>query len=508
MINSQQYFEDTVKANHGDRYSFEKSVFQGSEKLITVTCTKHNHDFSVKALTLLRKTIQNGGNKKDPLVGSCPKCREKYFKEIKKQLFDNLRIIHNNEYDYDEDSYININKPFYAICKTHGRFKINNIQTHQKGGGKCPECFPEPENRIMLIDNKKYYVCDIHKNVLVGKTRNSSQGCPTCNIKKQKEIIELNLINKLKKFSDDYNITLTETLVIFNCKKHLTNTNIQRKNKDKLNTTYICKKCLEEYNNNVIINARILINKKISEIINNEYSNMYKFNGIIDNRNPDKIKVKLYNKLTDKEVLVTADTIINGSLSKNIEIISRKGNCENFLSYKKAKLKMRSLSIKSFREYKKWHKRTSQTKLPSNPHRFYKEWVSYFDFFGTDPDKIKSHGEIRVETYLKKKNINYVWQKKFDHCKNINHLPFDFFLPDYNTIVEFDGIQHHKAVKRFGGEEGLTKTKKHDEIKNNYCKNNNISIIRLTNDDLINNVIEWELDIELSRIKAEINMNN
>jgi very-short-patch-repair endonuclease len=112
-----------------------------------------------------------------------------------------------------------------------------------------------------------------------------------------------------------------------------------------------------------------------------------------------------------------------------------------------------------------------------------------------------------VETYLKRKNINYTWQKKFDDCKNINKLPFDFFLPDYNTIVEFDGVQHFEPVKKFGGEEHFKRIKKHDEIKNNYCKDNNINLIRLTNEDLTNNIIEWGLDIELSRIKAEINMN-
>jgi hypothetical protein len=65
---------------------------------------------------------------------------------------------------------------------------------------------------------------------------------------------------------------------------------------------------------------------------------MYKFNGIIDNRNPDKIKVKLYNKLTDKEVLVTAVTIINGSLSK-LKLFQEKVIAKTFYRIKKLKLK-------------------------------------------------------------------------------------------------------------------------------------------------------------------------
>lgn len=45
---------------------------------------------------------------------------------------------------------------------------------------------------------------------------------------------------------------------------------------------------------------------------------------------------------------------------------------------------------------------------------------------------------------------------------------------------------------------------KNDKIKTAYCANNNISLIRLDDKDLNNNVIEWSLDIELSRIAADI----
>ena len=142
--------------------------------------------------------------------------------------------------------------------------------------------------------------------------------------------------------------------------------------------------------------------------------------------------------------------------------------------------------------------------MPSNPHRVYIDrWISHFEFFGTNKEDIMSAGEKRIYNYLQRKNIKFIWQKKFKDCKDKRELPFDFYLSKYNLIVEFDGIQHYEITSRFG-KEGLEETQKHDRIKNTYCTKNNISMIRLTYVDLSNNMIEWILDDELSRIAAEM----
>lgn len=75
-------------------------------------------------------------------------------------------------------------------------------------------------------------------------------------------------------------------------------------------------------------------------------------------------------------------------------------------------------------------------------------------------------------------------QHVFDDCKDQNVLRFDCFLVDFNTVVEYDGENHFYPVK-FGTqsiEEAIEKyeyTKAHDEIKNKYCMDNNINIIRV-----------------------------
>jgi len=96
-----------------------------------------------------------------------------------------------------------------------------------------------------------------------------------------------------------------------------------------------------------------------------------------------------------------------------------------------------------------------------------------------------SKSEIIIENYLKDKNIEYINQKKFDDCKNINKLPFDFYLPKYNICIEYDGRQHFNSIDIFGGDDYLTKIIKNDKIKNEYCLKNNIHLIRIRYDENI-----------------------
>jgi hypothetical protein len=118
-----------------------------------------------------------------------------------------------------------------------------------------------------------------------------------------------------------------------------------------------------------------------------------------------------------------------------------------------------------------------------------------------DKKKYKfSKGEKRIENYLQHNNYSYIKQYIFDDCKDKNALPFDFYLTNQNIIIEFDGQHHYKPVT-FNGisyEEATRNyetTVYHDKIKNNYCFENNIKIIRIPYGDYNN--IEIILDKEL-----------
>lgn len=91
----------------------------------------------------------------------------------------------------------------------------------------------------------------------------------------------------------------------------------------------------------------------------------------------------------------------------------------------------------------------------------------------------KSKGEIYIEEILQENNINYIPQKRFEDCKNKRTLPFDFYLPNYNICFEFDGRQHSEPVSFWGGEKRFKDLKFNDSIKDTYCRENGINLIRI-----------------------------
>lgn len=87
----------------------------------------------------------------------------------------------------------------------------------------------------------------------------------------------------------------------------------------------------------------------------------------------------------------------------------------------------------------------------------------------------ESSGEKSIREFLEKENITYVQEKRFKDCRDNKPLPFDFYLPDYNCIIEFDGQQHFEET----GFHNHKETVKHDKIKNEYCQSNDIHIVRI-----------------------------
>lgn len=100
------------------------------------------------------------------------------------------------------------------------------------------------------------------------------------------------------------------------------------------------------------------------------------------------------------------------------------------------------------------------------------------------PHCTMSKGEIKVKKFLELQKINYITQMTFDDCVYEQKLKFDFYLPDFNIIIEYDGEQHFKPVDFANkGIEWATnlynKNLIKDAIKNQYCKDNDIYLIRI-----------------------------
>ena len=117
--------------------------------------------------------------------------------------------------------------------------------------------------------------------------------------------------------------------------------------------------------------------------------------------------------------------------------------------------------------------------------------------------KLYYHGERKIELFLDKLGIPYKREYKFPDCKYKRPLKFDFYLPQSNICIEYDG-EHHYVQKRGNWSDKET-TIVYDNIKNDYCKKNKIPLIRIPYWDYDD--LEYLLFDELVKLKVieEIN---
>lgn len=108
--------------------------------------------------------------------------------------------------------------------------------------------------------------------------------------------------------------------------------------------------------------------------------------------------------------------------------------------------------------------------------------------------KKKSKFERIVEKYLIEEDVSYKTQITFDTCKNVKCLPFDFGIYMNNKLLfllEIDGQQHFQPCRFNGIDESIAikryeATIKNDNIKNSWCEENNIKLIRISYKDVLN----------------------
>lgn len=99
-------------------------------------------------------------------------------------------------------------------------------------------------------------------------------------------------------------------------------------------------------------------------------------------------------------------------------------------------------------------------------------------YFCPKCSKKVSYPEKFVSTLLELNNIKYINQKIFRDCKIKSYLPFDFYLPDYNCVIETHGLQHYSSTSKRSFM-NIDRNKKYDLFKKEYCKNKGIKYIEL-----------------------------
>ena len=113
---------------------------------------------------------------------------------------------------------------------------------------------------------------------------------------------------------------------------------------------------------------------------------------------------------------------------------------------------------------------------------------------------VKSKGEKIICDLLNQYNISFIPQMTFSNLRGHNNglLSYDFYLPEYNKLIEFQGKQHEEPVEYFGGSDKYKIQKEHDLLKNKYAQENNIDLIEIWYYDMnnIDKILKEKLKLE------------
>ena len=96
------------------------------------------------------------------------------------------------------------------------------------------------------------------------------------------------------------------------------------------------------------------------------------------------------------------------------------------------------------------------------------------------PNCNKSIGEEIVKKVLTDIDLKFEEQVSFEGLIDKSNLTYDFYLPELDLLIEYQGIQHYEPVELFGGEPTLKIQQRHDEIKRQYASSNNIELLEIS----------------------------
>lgn len=434
--------------------------------------------------------------------------RQKFTDEEVKEKIELCKSVHDNKYSYDKVVYVNYDTDVIITCPIHGDYK-QNLYNHSVGRG-CRECRSVNMSKLMRKDkddfveksnikhNFKYsydnvpdsfrvrskviITCPVHGDFKqTADSHKRGCGCPYCQgrtgeDKDKGTIIKTNKINDLIiKYQFD-TVRLVELpkwskgKYKFYCDIH----GPLNKNNSEVLKGRICGKCLKKRNKDK--QFKIELDKMLKR-----HNNRFEYLG--------------YNSLVSSKKRLTIRCIQHGYIFKQTKpdhLKAKYGGCIHCIKqYKNVGLKEQDVLIEQFRNvhgdrygYDNVFYEGSEIKIFITCHRhgdFPQTPNSHLSGSGCPRCK-HSTGEKLIQGLLKKMEIKYTTQKSFYGCMNDKtgkSLPFDIYVPEFHTCIEFDGYQHFIPIERWGGEDNLKEIQYRDNIKDVYCKDNDINLIRI-----------------------------
>lgn len=417
----------TFKKVHGDQYDYSRVQYIRCSGKVIIGCSDHGW-FEQEV------TVHKRGS-------GCMKCG-KVSKTLKHTMNNDTVIaafkkVHGDRYDYSKVVYVKYRSKVIIGCSVHGWF--NQTPSLHKSGSGCLECsfinggnlrrvgYNETIRLFKEVHGNKY---DYSKVIYDGVNRKVTIGCPIHGWFEQVPASHKKGFGCMKCGTDITvncnKISIDEFIVRAN-KKHKSKFDyslVRLKNKDKEKVKIICP-----------------------------------YHGIFSQRTDQHLSGsgcdKCKNDATGKRFRFTQQQFIEKAQNKH-------GNKYDYSKsqYTDGKSKL-VITCKKHGEFIQ----TAKSHLAGQGCRRCK----------------RSAGEKAISSWLKLQNISHDIEKWFEDCRSSRGKPFrfDFYLPEHNAIIEFDGEQHYKSIEYWGGKKALANTKKRDILKDVYARKKGIHLLRI-----------------------------
>lgn len=429
-------FIEKAKKVHGDKYDYSQTEYIDSKTKICIMCPIHG------------KTLQIPN---DHLNGyGCKFCFQDSQKLTTSKFIERANIIHNNKYNYEKTNYINSRKKVLIICPIHGEF-WQTADGHLRGQG-CTKCSKKIKTTEEFIKKAKEIHGDKYNYSLVKYINTQTKILIICPIHGTfEQYPENHLRGHGCKFCQSY---------LFKNIQH-------RKFKKK------------KYNNEEIDTKTNIFIEEANKIHKNKYN--YSKIKFINH----SIKICIICPIHGEFWQTPSNHLQGKGCNKCYNDIKKQIYSSNTLEFiDKAKKIHGETYNYSLTNYIRNNKKVIIICKIHGP--FNQSPCNHLNGNGC-PNCKKSNGELKILNYLKSKKINFEQQKKFPECKNnLTNRPlfFDFYLENLNICIEYDGEQHFKISRlnnmtHKNAELEFENQKYRDNIKNEFCKNNNIKLIRI-----------------------------
>lgn len=415
-------FVSRAKKVHGNAYDYGRTVYKDARSKLTILCRKHG-SFSQQASSHLQG------------VG-CPQCGLTKRglarrQQAAKEFIAKAKKLHGRKYRYDKTEYVRASGKIVVTCPKHGDFK-QSANGHLSGNG-CRKC---------QADTLRYAFADT-KAEFVRKARKAHG-------------------RKFVYLGDYVNSRIP---ILIECKEHgrFRQTPISH-----LKGTG-CPKCgieaIKAYHSS---NHEEFL-RKARSIHGNKFSYPQRYE-----RATKLIRITCPIHGAFRQ---TPNSHLNGHGCRKCQ--SQQAAERNRLTHEEFVKKALKVHGRKF-QYPETYKASVEPLLILCPvhGRFRQAPNKHLNGQGC-PRCMESFGERVVSRILERRRVRFVTQHKFSDCIDKRPLRFDFWLPQKNALIEYDGPQHFEARDYYGGREHFNATQRRDRIKTAYARKKKIRLIRV-----------------------------